>query len=331
MGRRVLVSRRRRKAMSARDNVTAQHRGAIKSQGKSGNAKPQALHPRFTAMPAELKALAQWVLWRYALDKNGRWTKIPMRVDGQRKASSTYPDTWASFERVAAAYHQFHNVDGVGFVLTDQDPVVGIDLDHVFNDAGGLKPWVTCIMDLLHTYTERSPSGEGLRLFAFGALPSGRRKVGDIEGYTKTRVLTVTGHGFGAAKPIAERTPELAEFHIQHLTPKPKPSPQRRAPRPEAARSQTGGREGKPLPDYELVRQMLSSASGARLRALWRGDWDGLYLSQSEADLALVSSLSWWCQGDAAQVDRLFRQSGMYRPKWDRVDYQQRTMLTAGC
>ncbi|MFQ7644172.1 hypothetical protein, partial [Ruthenibacterium lactatiformans] len=40
--------------------------------------------------------------------------------------------------------------------------------------------------------------------------------------------------------------------------------------------------------------------------------------SHSEADIALCNALAWWTNCDAARVDRLFRQSGLMREKWDR-------------
>ena len=42
------------------------------------------------------------------------------------------------------------------------------------------------------------------------------------------------------------------------------------------------------------------------------------YSSQSEADMALCSHLAFWTEKDPAQIDRLFRQSGLMRDKWDR-------------
>jgi hypothetical protein len=49
---------------------------------------------------------------------------------------------------------------------------------------------------------------------------------------------------------------------------------------------------------------------------LWAGDTSD-YASRSEADLALCSRLVFWTGGDPARVDKLFKQSGLYRPKWD--------------
>jgi putative DNA primase/helicase len=83
------------------------------------------------------------------------------------------------------------------------------------------------------------------------------------------------------------------------------------------------------MSDRELLVNMLASQNGVRLRALWRGDWKNRYGSRSEADLALAGCLLWWSRGDASQADRLFRQSGLYRPKWDRDDYRARTFSQA--
>jgi hypothetical protein len=38
------------------------------------------------------------------------------------------------------------------------------------------------------------------------------------------------------------------------------------------------------------------------------------------------SRLAWWTDRDRHQTDRLFRQSGLYRKKWERDDYRERTL-----
>ena len=40
--------------------------------------------------------------------------------------------------------------------------------------------------------------------------------------------------------------------------------------------------------------------------------------SQSEADLSLCNMLAFWCRRDTERMDRIFRQSGLMREKWDR-------------
>ena len=74
-------------------------------------------------------------------------------------------------------------------------------------------------------------------------------------------------------------------------------------------------------PMIEVIRKALSASNGERFSRLWYGDTSG-YGSHSEADLALCGMLAFWTGGDAARIDTLFRQSGLYREKWDRKDYR---------
>ena len=50
---------------------------------------------------------------------------------------------------------------------------------------------------------------------------------------------------------------------------------------------------------------------------------------RSEADLALCTMLAFWCGPDKVRIDRLFRQSGLMRAKWERVDYRTLTFAAA--
>ena len=45
------------------------------------------------------------------------------------------------------------------------------------------------------------------------------------------------------------------------------------------------------------------------------------YSSPSEADLALCSILSFWMKKNPGLIDSIFRQSNLYRPKWDEKHY----------
>ena len=85
------------------------------------------------------------------------------------------------------------------------------------------------------------------------------------------------------------------------------------------------------LEDAVLLAKAQSAKNQAKFAALWAGDRTG-YGSPSEADLALCNLLAFWTQ-DADQIDRLFRQSGLMRPKWDEQHgaqtYGALTMQTA--
>lgn len=68
--------------------------------------------------------------------------------------------------------------------------------------------------------------------------------------------------------------------------------------------------------DLTLLDRMLHAKNGAKIQALWNGDWHA-HPSPSEADLALASHLAFYCGRDPSRVDRLFRQSGLMREKWN--------------
>lgn len=86
-----------------------------------------------------------------------------------------------------------------------------------------------------------------------------------------------------------------------------------------------------PASDSQLVQRANAAKNGARFSRLWDGDTSEFGGDHSRADLALCRMLSFWCRGDFGRVDRLFRQSGLMRDKWDRIAggtrYAQRTIL----
>ena len=48
-----------------------------------------------------------------------------------------------------------------------------------------------------------------------------------------------------------------------------------------------------------------------------KGNYEPYYTSHSEADMALANILAFWCAKDYSQMDSIFRQSNLYRDKWD--------------
>jgi hypothetical protein len=108
----------------------------------------------------------------------------------------------------------------------------------------------------------------------------------------------------------------------------------RAAPNPAHALAPT---PRKTLPvdidDSALIERMLSATNGAKFSRLWAGDCSeyakGDNDGESEGDLALCALLAFWTAKDASRIDRLFRQSGLMRDKWDRDDYRERTISAA--
>lgn len=146
------------------------------------------LQPQRQTIPEELKAHHQWVVWRLELrDGESKPTKVPYyAVD--RKASSTDPATWLSFDAAWALYER-GRFNGVGYVFSPDDPYCGIDLDPELPTADR-----ETILRRFGSYAELSPSGRGHHIIVKAKLPGGGRKKGSIEVYDRARYFTVTGH-----------------------------------------------------------------------------------------------------------------------------------------
>jgi hypothetical protein len=257
-----------------------------------------------------LKQFPHWVAWKYEPNEKGELTKIPKSPKTGGNAQSNNPATWGSFEQASAAKDKF-NFDGVGFMLKrDSIPLVAFDLDKCIVN-GELSEVAKEIVKTVSTYTEITPGKEGLRLFALGDLPEGRRKIPalKIECYDSGRFLTVTGnHLAGTSQFIERRDSEIAEVHKQFWTNGSTPKEP----------SLNGHTPHLSLSDIELISKATAAANGDKFTRLWAGDTSAHSDDDSAADLALCGLLAFWTGGDQAQIDRLFRQSKLYRPKWDK-------------
>lgn len=262
-------------------------------------------------IPADLKTLPHWVCWKAILN-GGRVEKIPVCAQSGRNASSTDPETWTDYVTAVMKAYTAENL-GLGFVFAQTAGIVGIDLDKC-RDAttGTLEPWAQDIVTEIDSYTEISPSGTGVHIFVRGGLPPGRMKKGHIEAYQQGRFFTITGrHLEGTPMTIEHRTGKLIDFHARHLADS-LPSERLVHATPPATVC---------LSDEDILAKCRTARNAAKFDALWRGDTNG-YPSRSEADLALISVLVFYTQ-DAAQLDRLYRQCGLRRDKWDHRHGEQ--------
>lgn len=147
-------------------------------------------------IPAELRELKQWVVWRMP-DKEPRRATAPTRP-----AKSNDPTTWSTFAAASAACEK-GRADGVGFVFAASGPHIGIDLDNCLDaKTGELHPVAAKIVARFATYTEVSPSGTGLHLILRGEMPAGAGRVKHFHGqkveiYPDGRYFTMTGRVLG--------------------------------------------------------------------------------------------------------------------------------------
>lgn len=100
--------------------------------------------------------------------------------------------------------------------------------------------------------------------------------------------------------------------------PEPKPAAQPHEPKQEQQQASTKGFDGT---DEQLIEAASGAENGPDFRKLWSGDTSGHGGDASAADLALANHLAFWCGPDPVRIDRLFRRSGLMRPKWDEKHF----------
>lgn len=289
-----------------------------------------------TKIPVELTRRSQWVNHRFP-------NKMPLcpRPDPDGKLRPAKADnnlTWGTFQEAVDAVSNY-DAAGIGFELGNG--ICGVDIDHCIED-GEPNDFAKELIDRLQSYTEISPSGTGVHILCKGKLPDreGRRdSMLGLEMYDKARYFTVTGNVYcdddGIAYPLRECTPELDEIHKKYLTheeakqvrlgEKVPDSPVKNVnPKTDPADSRPSRKvdtheKVRDLSDQEILAIAFRSQNGEEMKRLYDGDWDGSkYKSQSEADFAFASYLAFWFNCDIDRMDRVFRDSKLYRKKWDR-------------
>ena len=254
-------------------------------------------------IPDELKVLPQHICWKKEI-RNGKETKVPVNTRTGGQAEVDKPSTWASYDTALAAAKNNGN-DGIGFVFTEGDPYVGIDIDDCIED-GGIHQQAIVVLKLFNSYAEKSQSGRGLHIIIKGKLPPGGRRKGKLEMYDSRRFFVMTGaHLEGTPTTIENRQAELEGFHARVFgKPQAPPKPADHSP-------------ALTMADSEIIEKARSAKNGAKFDLLFRGDWQGAgFPSQSEADLAFCSMVAFYTQ-DPDQIDRIYRASGLMRDKWD--------------
>lgn len=261
-------------------------------------AEPMKLLPvNVGGIPPALKQIDQWVAWRAVLktkaDGTRKIDKVPINPHTGGSASTTDPKTWGTFTQ-ALSRMRSDGLSGVGFVLTLDCGVIGGDIDKCVNPTTGeLEPWAAEMAQGIDTYTERSPSGTGVRMFALGKLPPGGRKRGAIEMYDSGRFLTCTGHEItdGEPREVEERTEQFAALHRQVFGESAGDADATLTPEQEAA----AVGERRPTEELEAIVEALR-ANDERFDATWTRTREeftkgGGVADQSKYDLAIANAL----------------------------------------
>lgn len=255
-------------------------------------------------IPNALKAERRWANWRYEW-RDERWTKMQYRPSGYG-AKSNNPTTWCAFAEAVGAYPG--RFDGVSFALGDG--WAGIDIDNYQPHP----EWGRRFREL-DAYSERSPGGAGIKIIGRSERIGGEIKFGQGEPtrtrWTSGRFFTITGQ-----ESSGDPTADISAFINTHFP---------LIDAPVSARQGYG--DAARLSDDDLLLQMIGTDTvGDKILALWRGDTSTYGGDHSRADQALCCYLAFWTNYDRDRIDRLFRQSGLMRPKWDTDSYRRATL-----
>lgn len=266
----------------------------------------------FVNIPDALKRNASFCVWKME-KRSGRPTKVPYNPRTGNMAKTNDPSTFADFNTAMKAY-AIGGWDGIGYRVSEG--IGAIDIDHCIREDGSLNDVAASILGIFPTaYFEKSPSGTGLRGF-FKLSPDfaydktvyyiNNRKHG-LEVYlpgTTNRFVTVTGDMFrsGTVTQDDKALQTALDTFMKRST-------------------RVSSKTVEPcsyLDDDGVIAHASASESGDKFKALYAGNWEEGYDSQSDADMALVSILAFWCGNVEEQIDRIFRTSGLMRDKWDR-------------
>ena len=232
-----------------------------------------------------------WSFVEVGSEDNKRWSKMPLQTTGQA-ASSTNPKTWTDFISVESAY-KTGNFSGVGFVFSEDDNLVGIDLDDCYSLAANEDGFINAAMQQLASkvdgYMEISPSGTGVKIFTrstpFAAHAD--HSIG-FEAYSKGRFFTVTGQHISGTIP--EEPQDLSPII------------------PERTMRQTGDSfedYAPPVPNYDIHR--IETEILAKLDPnCGYSEWlkiGAILHHQSNGDVEMLEAWDRWSQGGDSYTD----------------------------
>ncbi len=304
---------------------------------------PQSTRPTSIA---GLKQMRIWLCWNAVLSKDGRITKKPIAATGESTGTDeAHRGTWVTYDEAVAAA-QARSYTGIGFVIPEG--YAFLDIDHRALD----DPLVRDLLSLLPGYAEYSVSGNGIHVYMqcdLSRLPVGRNKKGvrslDSMYYMKNphnqvelyvggltnRYAVFTGKAINDLE-ITDCTDGLMTVLDSYMLKDRKKTistaskaSERKAP----AENNATDPEEEAFQGYEVVQALRRQRNAEKFSRLYdRGDLKG-YSSQSEADLALCTLIAFQTGDRPELIDRIFQDSALYRDKWDRDDYRDRTIRMA--
>ena len=254
-------------------------------------------------IPIELRNKRQWALCKFErIDE--KINKVPYQVSGV-KASSTEKGTWNTFERCVEELDDF---DGLFYCLSEDDKYSVVDFDHCVNGAIVDKVAADRIA-ALDSYREISLSETGIHVWIIAGAPGVKHKntKQDTEIYSEKRFISVTGWTPADPLPINKRQNELQNLYDELF-----PTSVEKTKSVSSTQTEKGAIN---YTDSEVIR--TATKNKPDFGPLFNGDTSKYGGDDSAADMALCNHLAFYTHGDAEQIDRIVRASGLMRQKWD--------------
>lgn len=264
---------------------------------------------RWAALPQRLRERPQWAI--------AGPDKIPLRADGQGRASVTAPHTWSSFADACDAASRL-GVD-VGYILSKDDQFTCIDVDLKPESPQEDYERSQMMTTTFDSYTELSRSGLGLHIWVEGNIGQGVRRtrghLGGVEVYSQERFIICTG------AVVLDRPIKPGGQWLEQLVSEMRPAS-------SCLAAEAWIDEPERESDEVILDRAFRAANGAKLRAHFDANWEAIgHTDHSAADMALLQMLSFYTDNNV-QLKRLFLRSrlGLRDKAVQRKDYLDRTI-----
>ena len=259
--------------------------------------------------PGVLRSQNKFICLRLTWDETkGKFAKMPINPHTGQAAKVNDPSTWGSFEEATAAIEKYGIKGGIGYILTGDDNIVGIDLDldkntHELTENGKK------ILEQMKgkTYIEYSASG-ALHVFGFGEKPGTWTRGTDdstLELYGSSeegnRSLMLTGKVFeGKVVPMANIQADVDKIYKRYFE------------RPESTKIVTAAqRHETTLDEQQIIDKFKTAPNAAKFERLMAGNTSDFGGDYSKADAGLCTMIAFYTR-DESVIDGIYRKSGLY-------------------
>lgn len=284
----------------------------------------------------------QWFVWRLTWDEvAAKYNKVPCYPDGSWPMSAKDSSNWNEYSVVRDNVDRLRNggngTYALGFWLTNNTGYWFLDIDDCVVDKT-LKPIAQELYGLLAgAATEWSSSGRGLHIFGHGTVPAHAKRGpagSGLEFYTHDRGIAfgLTGQVYGNADTdhtiaitmmVNKYFPYGADADVTPDSAFDTPDPLWRGVTDDVAlirmMERSVNRSAAAMFGGDVTGTVnfgdLFSRNVPKLCERWPDDGGGY--DESSADAAMIGALAFWTGRDAPRIDRIMRQSELYRSKWD--------------